>query len=78
MQMKATSLINEELKEKQNEIRKITLLTQPSPKLLSNTNFQILETLLEEMILQNKELMKRQSKISKEISRVRAENENKC
>ena len=78
MQMKATSLINEELKEKQNEIRKITLLTQPSPKLLSNTNFQILETLLEEMILQNKELMIRQSEISNEISRIRAENENKC
>ncbi|KAH0789889.1 hypothetical protein GPJ56_006391 [Histomonas meleagridis] len=76
MLRQAINLINEELKSKQNELRKITLLSQPNPKLLANTNFQILETLLEETILQNKQLLVRQSEISNEIDKLRAEKLN--
>lgn len=68
MLQQAVKLIKIDLKEKETEIIKYAIISEPTQYLLSSPEFQIHETILEELILQNKELMDKYNNFNSALS----------
>lgn len=71
MLSQAIKLIRLDLQEKDAQILKHILIIEPNQHLLSSSEFQIHETILEELILQNKELMDKYNSFNNTLSSLR-------
>jgi predicted RNase H-like nuclease (RuvC/YqgF family) len=74
MLQQAIHLVEEEIRDKDLEIQTLTLKMPPTPKILAMPEFQQKQLLLEELVLQNRELRNTFSEMTERIVQLKAEN----
>jgi chromosome segregation ATPase len=74
MLQQAIQLVEEEIRDKDVEIQTLTLRMPPTPKILALPEFQQKQLLLEELVLQNRELRNTFSEMTERIVQLKAEN----
>ena len=76
MLQQAIQLVQEEIKDKDLEIQTLTLKQPPSQKILQNPDFQQKQLLLEELVLQNRELKNTLSDMTEKVQKLKEEAAN--
>jgi chromosome segregation ATPase len=74
MLQQAIHLVEEEIRDKDLEIQTLTLKMTPTPKILAMPEFQQKQLLLEELVLQNRELRNTFAEMTERIVQLKAEN----
>jgi chromosome segregation ATPase len=74
MLRQAIRLVEEEINDKNLEIQTLTLKMPPTPKILAMPEFQQKQLLLEELVLQNRELRNTFAEMTERIVQLKAEN----
>jgi chromosome segregation ATPase len=74
MLQQAIHLVEEEIRDKDLEIQTLTLKMAPTPKILAMPEFQQKQLLLEELVLQNRELRNTFAEMTERIVQLKAEN----
>ena len=75
MLQQAILLVEEEIRDKDVEIQTLTLKMPPTPRIVAMPEFQQKQLLLEELVLQNRELRNTFSEMTERIVQLKAENE---
>jgi hypothetical protein len=70
----AIRLVEEEINDKNLEIQTLTLKMPPTPRILAMPEFQQKQLLLEELVLQNRELRNTFAEMTERIVHLKAEN----
>lgn len=74
MLQQAILLVEEEIRDKDVEIQTLTLKMPPTPKILAMPEFQQKQLLLEELVLQNRELRNTFAEMTEKIVQLKAQN----